>query len=81
MVVPEFPHTGYFCRHARVSTDGNCQSPDCFPMAGMPDTFDQLLAIAAKRGVSEFEAGPFKVKFGAGVHKEWERTNRPIVER
>lgn len=53
------------------------------PAAGPPDPaiFDRLLEIAVKRGVIEFEAGPFKVKFGPGVHAEWQRVNRPIVER
>lgn len=46
-----------------------------------PGTFDHLLEVAVKRGVIEFEAGPFKVKFGPGVHAEWQRVNRPIVER
>lgn len=46
-----------------------------------PDDFRRLLDIAAKAGVTEFTAGPYIVKFGAGVHAEWQRLNRPVVDR
>jgi hypothetical protein len=57
-------------------------APFCLPPSdSSPDTFAQLLAIAAKAGVTVFEAGPFKVTFGSGVHEEWRRLNRPVVDR
>jgi hypothetical protein len=45
-----------------------------------PATFSELLRIAADAGVTEFEAGPFKVKFSNHVAEHWRLRNRIAVD-
>jgi hypothetical protein len=42
--------------------------------------FSDLLQMAANAGVSEFEAGPFKVKFSQAALSRWALLNRVAVD-